>query len=782
MVVFVVLVTLGLYAACSTDGVNGERQSNQAPHVWLSAAPPEGSSGKYTVQLFWGGWDPDGEIAYYEYLVTDNETGVFDPADTVGGVWGQVFGNDSTFVFSADSLTTLPPPNPLDKPQVKYFERSHTFFIRAVDEEGRRSVEPAYRSFTSRTLSPEVYVTVPLRNEFNAADVPSITTFRWEATDYVDDLLITQEPDSVQWAMVSATPFANDYLRTLNYLRNPSQPHPTIAGRVSADEWVPFIYYRAPNDSGKFWTTPPRDYGNYIFAMRAKDEAGAVTPVLDEITNVRRVRVSTRATGPAFTVTNIYMGSVRNSSCNPALTILDIPAGVPLQFTLSASAESYGGTVSGYRYGWDIADLKDPEQWEVDYTPFSGTSNRVTTPPRNPFYFGTHIFTAEVIDNSGFCSRIQIKVNVVPFTLERNLLVVDDFIADRSSTSGWDNPIGRGATPNDAEHDQFWRYVVSGVDEFDPAIDLVESTSLPLTVVAQYKSIIWSTYGDYAASGNLPLLYTFILHRSKDPSKQQLSTGKVSPNLIALAMAAGGHILITGRQPIQMVVNRTLALASRYPLIFLYELDGFQGSSSNPEPDIDNPVGDLSFGYKELCLDTIDFADLSNKIRTGGGLYCRVNGYRPKGTNTPRNDTMREALPLDPKFPKLELRPEAAAPGKFYQPSAQGMNAEVYNPAYFRTGGACKYVPAQPRSCFQPIYGLGCIDTLEPTYNQPVAFWTSAFANVEAPGAVAARSAVFGFAPVYFNPDQVKPAIEYILFDEWKLPREEEGTASTGSR
>jgi len=114
-----------------------------------------------------------------------------------------------------------------------------------------------------------------------------------------------------------------------------------------------------------------------------------------------------------------------------------------------------------------------------------------------------------------------------------------------------------------------------------------------------------------------------------------------------------------------------------------------------------------------------------------------------------------------------------AAPGRAYAPETQGIDVEVYNPSYFRTGQACQFVPA-PRACFEPIYGLVCLDATERTYLQPVAFWTSAYAGIVAqdiPGAVAARSAVFGFPPVYFNPSEVKPAIEYILFDEWQLPR-----------
>jgi hypothetical protein len=79
---------------------------------------------------------------------------------------------------------------------------------------------------------------------------------------------------------------------------------------------------------------------------------------------------------------------------------------------------------------------------------------------------------------------------------------------------------------------------------------------------------------------------------------------------------------------------------------------------------------------------------------------------------------------------------------------------------------------------------LDCLDTDERTYQQPVAFWTSVYADVvseDIPSAVGARSAVFGFPPVYFTPGQVKPGIEYILFDEWQLPRKP-ASAQTASQ
>jgi hypothetical protein len=84
------------------------------------------------VHFFWGGWDKDGDITGFEYLIAQNPTGNFMPMDSVGVAWLPVNANDSTFVFEPDSLNTA---------------RSFTFLVRAVDDEGLRSRVPDHRSF-----------------------------------------------------------------------------------------------------------------------------------------------------------------------------------------------------------------------------------------------------------------------------------------------------------------------------------------------------------------------------------------------------------------------------------------------------------------------------------------------------------------------------------------------------------------------------------------------------------------------------------------------------------
>jgi len=56
-------------------------------------------------------------------------------------------------------------------------------------------------------------------------------------------------------------------------------------------------------------------------------------------------------------------------------------------------------------------------------------------------------------------------------------------------------------------------------------------------------------------------------------------------------------------------------------------------------------------------------------------------------------------------------------------------------------------------------------------YGTDVAFWTSTFADVVPVAGVAARSTIWGFHPVYFNPEEVSAAMDIILFDEWQLSR-----------
>lgn len=122
--------------SCSDDCIDcGGWSPNQPPQVWLAAGPPEGATVGNPVHFYWGGWDSDGALNGFEYLFAQNDTGTFEPADSVGIPWEHVFAGDSLFVLTPDSLNVA---------------RSFTFLIRAVDNEGLRSAAPAHRTFRIR--------------------------------------------------------------------------------------------------------------------------------------------------------------------------------------------------------------------------------------------------------------------------------------------------------------------------------------------------------------------------------------------------------------------------------------------------------------------------------------------------------------------------------------------------------------------------------------------------------------------------------------------------------
>jgi hypothetical protein len=131
---------------------------NQPPQVWLLMAPPEGSVTDYELHITWGGWDPDGTVEFFEYCITNNDSSAFDPGDTLNA-WTRIDATEKTFIFSADVIADSADVDGDLEPAE--FRRSHTFLIRAVDDRGRRSPKPAYRSFTARTLCPVVHVTQP---------------------------------------------------------------------------------------------------------------------------------------------------------------------------------------------------------------------------------------------------------------------------------------------------------------------------------------------------------------------------------------------------------------------------------------------------------------------------------------------------------------------------------------------------------------------------------------------------------------------------------------------
>jgi hypothetical protein len=301
---------------------------------------------------------------------------------------------------------------------------------------------------------------------------------------------------------------------------------------------------------------------------------------------------------------------------------------------------------------------------------------------------------------------------------------------------------------------------------FNPVHDIVEvSRDLPLliTTLSQYKAIIWNVHGNYQLPAELqPLLHDYIKFIPEE--NQWPFTPALETNMLAMYMSIGGHLLICGEQPMTTAVDTDLLADPKFPLILQYELEGDQDGDYNDQ--MADPVGDLSFPFREMCIDVLDLA-----YPGGGNLRTPANGCdvtQLRGSR-PRDDGLRECIPQDMDFPLLTLRAEFTQPGAIFDPDLSGLQSELYSPAYF----TCGQLDLGPRLCFEPIYYLGCLDVGSNIYLSPVAVWTSVFEHVvpDVAGGVAARSAVWGFEPFFFDTTAVRSALEVILFNEWQLPR-----------
>jgi hypothetical protein len=121
--------------------------------------------------------------------------------------------------------------------------------------------------------------------------------------------------------------------------------------------------------------------------------------------------LSTPPAGPLLTVTGTGISPIITDQIDTAPTPADIAAGTLVTYCWTADASAYLGTITAYRYGFDIIDVNDPDAWGVPWTAFAG--EEVCSPPL-VFFFGTHTFTVEVMDSDGGRSRVPIGLSIIP--------------------------------------------------------------------------------------------------------------------------------------------------------------------------------------------------------------------------------------------------------------------------------------------------------------------------------------------------------------------------------
>jgi hypothetical protein len=489
-------------AGCGPDTeLTGTPIPNSLPDTRVTARPPDVLESGFVVQFYWSANDPDGRIDHYQWKMSDNgtdgisvqDTLTFDPVtgDTLNP-WFETLSSDSTFLVTADI-----PDFPGDPDNLNRSYQTHTFWVRAVDEDGGVDPTPAMVSFTSTTLLPTVRLEGPTGalNSVEAGSVaPTATfTFKGNDADFTSGL-----PTKVRYLWKRALLPNGSYART-RYIYEQNLDY-----LASFDDslWTDWIAYD-PNDETRRISLPdqqayepdPNNPGSlrtiyYLFAIQAQDTAGAVSINRSYSGQVANVRIN-ESYAPQLIVVEQFLGAFSGSGPNQ-LTNLDIAAGQELNFSWVADASGYNGEVASYRYGWDITDVNDPADPNWAVLPGNSIQHR-RSPPRS-FASGVHVLTVQVEDNSGQVSRRTVTLNVVPVPDPESqlpLLYVDDVIDQESQA--WTGPNGE-PRDQDQYRDEFWLATLAKVAGFDGARHYIdtENNQPEYRDVVEYRSLLWA--------------------------------------------------------------------------------------------------------------------------------------------------------------------------------------------------------------------------------------------------------------------------------------------------
>lgn len=475
--------------ACSADTkLGGVKIPNARPDTRMVAQPPTLLEAGFAVEFFWTGSDPDGKLKGYEWKVSDNGLDGISPRDTLtvdpltGAVlhpWRFTTATDSVFILLADQ-----PGFPGDPETDPRSFRSHSLFIRAVDEDGAKDPSPAYISFTSTTLVPTCQVDYKnLTSSKDPKKVPPTVNIGWVGEDPDFDL---KTPTKVRYLWKKALDSAGEFVTTRYAYEN-------TPGLISFDDpdWSDWRPYSADIGKRKVKFRNQENRAYYFFAVQVQDTAGAVSVGLGWQQEVAHLTVKEDFFKPVLTVDEPFLNQGNQDA--------EVASGQPINFVWLADPSGYGGEIVSYRHGWDLTNPDNPAdpQWAVP----AGTSPQNLFDTERVFTEGTHTFYLRVVDDSDFVLLFTRNIQVVPYVdpeFQRPLLVVDQVIdqyvdnwRDRQNVSR-NKEVFRNA---------YWRFlddIQGGVSGIDWSRDWVEdSDQVYYSDIVQYSAVLcYAEYND----------------------------------------------------------------------------------------------------------------------------------------------------------------------------------------------------------------------------------------------------------------------------------------------
>lgn len=759
-----VLVILAFAWGCGADdALIGDPVPNTPPDTEVTGFPPVLSETGFEVTFYWKGSDEDGEVVGFEWRISDNGADMMiDPEDTLEAdlPWTFTTATDTTFTVTAnlDSFQ-IDVDDPNQGPRNYRYWQTHTLFVRAVDDRGAVDPRPANVSFTATTIAPRVQIDLPVW-------VPSATcrqsakvlTFGWTG---VDPDVLSEEPTEVRYLLLPAQAANGDCLTRTQY---EGAPTPFITN--DDPNWSDWLRYDAAQDSGRVVTLPRQEANKkFLFAVQARDVAGAVTPTFEWGVNVRHIETSD-GKFPRLLVTEQFLGA-KSWIGEFGVDSKEVVSNQPLEFTWQGDASEYAGIVEAYRYGWDLVDPDDPNDpgWAV---PWGNGPNWRRAPIRS-FNQGSHNFVVQCRDNSGTISRgfYNLQVIQIPDREEqRPLLLVDDY-----RTGNTDSEIAL-----EALWDSEWEDMLVGrVQGFQPGDILDAATEVnrvSFRTVAEYQGVIWFTSPNQSS----------FFHTRLAP----VSNIQPQFNWLEVYQARVGNVFFVG--PGSMA-NSVEEAAWVFPMVFNVPAPPPRGFGTELLPSGNRINRGISrYPYTAWCLDIVD------SVRPAIGFIWGEDTQpgilvRSKGCD---NLSIAE---LDDDF--LSTYPDAGPPSnvrtlmpvdrRFNQLSGYQFNAEeIYN-----RNGTTRELNIEPQAdtegCLIPMYrwvarrddpavGVAFPDSLCFPPNRPTSTLDGGLTGIvstvysDTKQLSGSEDFLWGFNPLAFDKEAVNDAVLWILRNRWELP------------
>ena len=507
----------------------------QAPETELTYAPIPGDTTSFRVRFFWTGYDKDGEVVRFRYAIDADS---MRPANE----WTATTAKDTTFLFLVDPVKEI---------------RGHTFQIASEDNEGRIDPTPARRFFSAKTRPP---VSEIERGPaaFNPLVGPNFT-FVWSGIDPDGGETGGEAPvDSFEYLLLllgsvreqghdPLPPYNQDrYVNMIREATGPALPNLGPGQNYSDWEWVGLRGLET-----RFRNATP---GEYVFAVRAVDVAGATEKGLAFARNIRHFTVSTRNPGPLLTICSSVFTACLAPTSGPddaPRRELQIFEGEAISFSWTATADRYGGQITGYTYALDDTSTfpgLDPFRSAATFTP------DVLTP-------GSHFLFVRAVDDGGLVTNAVIPIFIVKPAFKepsnsRPILYVDDSTAPGINFPVPDSVTSIGNFPNDVTESRWWtEFLLNGLEagglvapvtEWDATLagstELLARKPPEPRQLAQYTTVIWNVDANNSISNPTALW-------------RSLVGGNYSE--LAGYMRAGGTLILTGFDVSSTVVNPT---------------------------------------------------------------------------------------------------------------------------------------------------------------------------------------------------------------------------------